>query len=100
MFFWIKESKLEKVIMRYIQLQNLERIENNVAVFFLGGIGGKFADITFVKSENLLDIKKEFLVSICNFFSIDEKYAQKMIVRYFKEIMKFKIKNVNVFSSK
>jgi len=94
--FWIKESKLEKVMMKYIQLQKLKMIENESAVFFMGG-SSNFADVTYGKYDNVLSIREGFLDSVTSFFSVHESYSEKIVTKYFKEVYKFKIKEVNVF---
>ena len=95
--FWIKESKLEKVMMKYIQLQNLKMIENQSAIFFMGG-GSNFADVTYGRYDNVLSIREGFLDSVTSFFSVHKSYSEKIVVKYFKEVYKFKIKDVSVFN--
>jgi len=81
MKYLITESKLEKVIFRYLDNQDFIQIETDERIYFVNSEGDEYAKIKYSILGGCT-ISPELIKEISSFFSLDESDSESAIGRW------------------
>ena len=73
MKYLITESKLEKVIFKYLDNQDFNLIENDESIYFAYSNDNESAEIRFDKEDGYCEINVKLIDRISDFFSLTRK---------------------------
>jgi hypothetical protein len=100
MKYIITESRLETVILKYIDNQdllvNIKNENDSVTVFFSDHRSLNSTEIIFFGQNNKCNITKGFVTEIANFFSMDSSDAVNYIVKWVENKLQVSVKNVDI----
>ena len=82
MKYLITESKLNKVIFRYLDNQDFIQVEDKDTIYFVNSQGDDYSQIRYDMSDNFSFINYELVDEISSFFSLNDSDSEKVIVRW------------------
>ena len=91
MKFLITESKLEKVIFKYLDNQDFVKIEKENNIYFVNSEGDKFAMIRFEKDNGWCYINYNLIQEISSFFSMKESDSEQVIGIWVESTLQMKV---------
>ena len=92
MKFIIAESKLEKVIFKYLDNQDFIQIKKEDSIFFKNSEGDEFSQIRYDK-DGWCYIYYELINEISSFFSLKKTDAEQFIGRWVENTLQMKVNN-------
>jgi len=98
MKFSISGTKLEQVILKYLDSKNLiirQTSPNNI--HFLPSEDSEYSVIRFIKNGSICLITNELIDEIKNFFSINEGKSTKILMKYVENKLGVKIEDYRDF---
>jgi hypothetical protein len=97
MKYLITESKLEKVIFRYLDIKNFIQIKKGSTIYFANSEGGEYINslIEYFKSGECV-ISFELVDEIKDFFSIEFDDSKYVITRWVENTLDRRVKEVIV----
>jgi len=90
MRYLITESKLEKVIFKYLDNQDFIQIEKDDNIYFVNSEDDKYCQIRYDMSDNWSLINYELVDEISSFFSLSDSNSEKVIVRWVGDTLQVK----------
>jgi len=87
------ESKLEKVIFRYLDNQDFIQIEKGNRIYFVNSEGDESAQIRFNKKDGWCYIYWELVEEISSFFSLSESDSEQVIGRWVEDTLQMRVTN-------
>jgi hypothetical protein len=90
MKYLITESKLNKVIFRYLDNQDFIQVEDKDTIYFVNSQGDKYSQIRYDMSDNFSFINYELVDEISSFFSLSDSDSEKVIVRWVGDTLQVK----------
>jgi len=90
MKYLITESKLEKVIFRYLNNQDFIQIDGGETIYFANSKNDEYAQIRYDKF-GWCTISKKLVEEISNFFSLDEVDSKLLIGRWVEDTLQMKV---------
>ena len=93
MKYLITESKLEKVIFRYLDNQDFIQIEKGNRIYFVNSEGDESAQIRFNKKDGWCYIYWELVEEISSFFSLSESDSEQVIGRWVEDTLQMRVTN-------
>ena len=91
MKYLITESKLNKVIFRYLDNQDFIQIEKGNRIYFVNSEGDESAQIRFNKKDGWCYIYWELVDEISSFFSLDESDSEQVIGRWVENTLQMRV---------
>ena len=91
MKYLITESKLNKVIFRYLNNQDFIQIEKNDRIYFVNSENDEYAQIMYNKNVKWFYISLRLIEEISSFFSLDESDSKKIIGRWVENTLQMKV---------
>jgi hypothetical protein len=91
MKYIITESKLEKVIFRYLNSRNFIQIEKGDKIYFVNSEGDEHAQIRYDKSDGWCIINYELINELSSFFSLDEFNSEQVIGRWVENTLQMRV---------
>ena len=82
MKYLITESKLDKVIFRYLDNQDFIQVEDKDTIYFVNSQDDKYSQIRYDMSDNWSFINYELVDEISSFFSLSDSKSEKVILRW------------------
>ena len=97
MKYLITESKLEKVIFKYLDNQDFIQIKNGNTIYFVNSEGDEYGDslIQYYRSGDCV-INFELIDEIKDFFSIEFNNSKYVIARWVENTLDRRVKEVIV----
>jgi len=89
MKYLITESKLNKVIFRYLNNQDFIQINNRFDIFFLNSEGDEYAQIRYDDGWCYIDF--DLITEISSFFSLERYDSEKVIGKWVENTLKMKV---------
>lgn len=96
MFFFIKQSKLEKVFSKFIERYKLHRINMGDHIFYESPYSKGGATVRYDKGDDVIIVYKEFYVQLKEFFSFDDDRTKELLIKWFRRQTGKKVKQVLV----
>ena len=100
MKYLITESRLESVILKYIDNQdllvNIHKENDSITVFFSDHRNLNSTEIVFVSKNNKCHITKGFVTEITNFFSMDPSDTVNYIVKWVENKLQVSVKSFEI----
>jgi hypothetical protein len=93
MKYLITESKLDKVIFKFLDNQNFIQIERRNGIYFVNSEKDGFAQIRYDKNDGWCYIYRELITEICNFFSLEYYDSEEVIGRWVENTLQMKVTN-------
>ena len=93
MKYLITESKLEKVIFKYLDNQDFIQIEKGNRIYFVNSEGDESAQIRFNKKDGWCYIYWELVEEISSFFSLSESDSEQVIGRWAEDTLQMRVTN-------
>ena len=93
MKYLITESKLEKVIFRYLDNQDFIQIDKDNSIYFVYSEDDEYAQIIFDKDDGWCIINYELINELSSFFSLDEFNSEQVIGRWVENTLKMRVTN-------
>ena len=91
MKYLITESKLEKVIFRYLDNQNFIQIEKNGSIYFINSEGDEYGQIRYDKEDGWCGIYYKLIEDISSFFSLQEYDSKQVIGRWVENTLQVRV---------
>ena len=82
MKYLITESKLEKVIFRYLDNQDLIRVEYGNNIYFVNSENDEYAQIRYDKLDGWCTIERKLMKEIADLFSLDNNNSISVIAEW------------------
>jgi len=93
MKYLITESKLDKVIFKYLDNQDFIQIDASESVYFLNSEGDEYGQIRFDKNTGWCYIYWRLIEEISTFFGINESDSGEVIGRWVEDTLQMKVTN-------
>lgn len=93
MKYLITESKLEKVIFRYLNSRNFIQIEKGDKIYFVNSEGDEHAQIRYDKKDGWCYINYDLITEISSFFSLGESDSEELIGKCVENTLQSKFAN-------
>jgi len=90
MKYLITESKLDKVIFKYLDNQDFIQIDASESVYFLNSEGDEYGQIRFDKNTGWCYIYWRLIEEISTFFGINESDSGEVIGRWVEDTLQIK----------
>ena len=96
MKYLITESKLDKVIFKYLDNQNFVQIKKRNIIYFVNSDDNKYEDneyaqINYNKKNGLCNIKYTLIKDVSSLFSLDESDCRKVIGNWVENTLQMKV---------
>jgi hypothetical protein len=91
MKYLITESKLDRVIFKYLDNQDFIQIEKGDGVYFVNSEGDEYAQIKYFKKDSKCVIYTGLIGEVSSFFSMQGYDARETIGRWVEETLKVDI---------
>jgi hypothetical protein len=91
MKYLITESKLEKVIFRYLDNQDFIQFEKGNRIYFVNSEGDEYAQIRYDKDDGWCYIYYELIDEISSFFSLNETDSKEVIAIWVENTHQMKV---------
>ena len=91
MKFLITESKLEYVIIKYLDNQDFVKIDKGENIYFVNSENDKLAQIKFNKSDGRCFINYNLVKEISSFFSMEKSDSEQVIGRWVESTLQMKV---------
>ena len=92
MKYLITESKLNKVIFKYLDNQDFIQIEEDSSIYFVNSESDEYAQIRYDKSDGWCYVKIDLIKEISSFFSLDDSDSKEVIGRWVEDTLQMKVK--------
>ena len=96
MKYLITESKLDKVIFRYLTNQNFIQIERHNRIYFVISENDQHAKIRYNKNDGRCYINYNLVTEISNFFSLQRSESEDVIGRWVENTLQMKVTNPHI----
>ena len=95
MKYLITESKLDKVIFKYLDNQDFIKIEKGNRIYFINSEDEEYAKIRYDKNDGWCYIYYVLVTEISNFFSLEYSDSEEVISRWVENTLQMKVTNTN-----
>ena len=89
--YLITESQFDKVIFKYLDNQDLIRLDNGKRIYFVNSEGDKYAQITYDKEDGRCFIYYKLINEISTFFSLEIFDSEQVIGRWVENTLQMKV---------
>jgi hypothetical protein len=94
MKYLITESKLNKVIFRYLNNQDFIRIDKVSNIYFVNSEGDEYAQIRYYEVNGWCYISNKLVNEISSFFSLSESDSEQVIVRWVEDTLQMNVEHI------
>ena len=95
MKYLITESKLEKVIFKYLDNQNFIQIKGRNRIYFVNSEDDEYGQIRYDKDDGLCYIRYGLIYKISSFFSLELTDSMDVIGRWVEDTLQVMVTNSN-----
>ena len=95
MKYLITESKLEKVIFRYLDNQDFIQFEKGNRIYFVNSEGDEYAQIKYDKDNSWCYIYHKLINEISSFFSLELTDSMDVIGRWVENTLQVRVTNTD-----
>jgi len=99
MKYLITESKLEKVIFRYLDNQDFIQFEKGNRIYFVNSEGDEYAQIKYDKDNSWCYIYHKLINEISSFFSLELTDSKDVIGRWVENTLQMRVNDTISFGS-
>ena len=99
MKFIITESRMERIISKYLDLQDFIKVEKNNNIFFLNSSDDEHFQIVYIKDDGWCFIYVELVYEISSFFSLDFDDSKEIIGKWVENTLQMKVSNTDTVSN-
>jgi hypothetical protein len=93
MKYLITESKLDRVIFKYLDNQDFIQIEKENSIYFVNSKNGKNGEIRYDKEYGWCVIYRKLIKEISSFFSLGESVSEEIISNWVEDTLQMKVTN-------
>ena len=93
MKFIITESKLENIIFKYLDNQDLIKVEKGEYIYLVNSLGDEFAQIKYNKNNGWCYIHYDLVQEISSFFSLDPFDSKEIIGKWVENTLQMRVSN-------
>ena len=97
MKYLITESKLEKVIFRYLDNQDFIQVKRKNNTYFVNSEGDEYAQIKYDKDNSWCYIYHKLINEISSFFSLELTDSKDVIGRWVENTLQMRVNNTLYF---
>ena len=98
MKYLITESKLDSIILQYLDNQDFIRFKNRESIYFVNSESDEYAQIRFYKDGRCY-VSYDLYNEISMFFSLQDSDFDKVIVKWIENIIKMEVEGISVAPS-
>jgi len=91
MKYLITESKLEKVIFKYLDNQDFIQIDIDGSIYFVNSEDDEYAQIRYDKDDGWCGIDEDLIIQISSFFSLEESDSEEVIGKWAENTLQMKV---------
>jgi len=91
MKYLITESKLDKVIFRYLNIKDIIQIEIDGSIYFVNSENDIQARIRYNKDDGWCTISYKLIEEISSFFSMKESDSMEVTVRWVENTLQMRV---------
>ena len=95
MKYLITESKLNKVIFRYLDNQDFIQIKGGNRIYFVNSEGDEYAQIRYDIGDGWCFIGWDLIIEISSFFSLGRNDSKEVIGRWVENTLQMRVTNTN-----
>ena len=96
MKYLITESKLEKVIFRYLENQDFIKIKGGNRIYFVNSEGDEYAQIRYDMGDGWCFINENLLEEVSSFFSLED--SNEVIGGWVENTLQMKVSDTEITS--
>jgi hypothetical protein len=96
MKYLITESKLEKVIFKYLDNQDFIQIEKGNRIYFVNSEGDEYAQILYNKKNGEGIIRHELIEEISSFFSLRDYKSEQYIGKWINKTLQMRVTSTHL----
>ena len=97
MKFIITESRMERIISKYLDLQDFVKVEKHGRIIFVNSIDDEFGQIRYEKDNGWCDINFDLVDEISSFFSLKNRDSEKLISSWVGNTLQKEVSGTNLF---
>ena len=98
MKYLITESKLNKVIFKYLDNQDFIVTGNDTSLFFINSEGDKYDQIRYDEDNGLCYTDIDLIVEISSFFSLQLYDSKEVIGRWVENTLQMKVTDTQIMN--
>jgi hypothetical protein len=91
MKYLITESKLNKIIFKYLDNQDFIQIEKKGVIYFVNSEGDRYCQIKYDINDNWCMINYDLIDEVSTFFSLKESDSKNLIEQWFEDTLQIKV---------
>jgi len=91
MKYLITESQFDRVIFRYLNIQDFIRIEKNNRIYFVNSEGDVYAQIRYDKRGGFCYINLKLIEDISALFSLNEPKSKEIIGKWVENTLQMEV---------
>ena len=96
MKFIITESKLENIIFKYLDNQDLIKVEKGEYIYLVNSLGDEFAQIKYNKNIGWCTFRADLRNEISDFFSLSRDISKVIISEWVENTLQVKVSNTQL----
>ena len=93
MKYLISESQIDKIIFKYLDIQDFIQIEKNDKIYFVNSKDDEFAQIRYDKYDGQCYIHDDLIVEISEFFSLRYSDCKKVVGKWVENVLQMNVAN-------
>ena len=94
MKYLITESKLDSIILQYLDNQDFIWFKNRESIYFVNSEEDEYAQIRYDKRNGLCIIHYKFVNEISSFFSLQRSDSEEIIGRWVENTLQTKVTDI------
>ena len=98
MKYLITESQLDKIIFKYLDIQDFIQIKKDKSIYFINSEGDEYAQIKYDKDNSWCYIYHKLINEISSFFSLELTDSKDVIGRWVENTLQMRVNNTNCFA--
>ena len=91
MKYIITKSQLDKVIFRYLDLQDFVQIEKDDKIYFVNSEGDNYAQIRYDKDDGWCGMLDKLIKKVSSFFSLNKPDSKQVIGRWVENTLQMEV---------
>ena len=97
MKFIITESRMERIISKYLDLQDFVKVEKDNYIYFFNSIEDEFFQIKYDKNVGKCYFNVDLVDEISSFFSLDPFDSKEIIGKWVENTLQIKVLDTVIF---
>ena len=96
MKFIITESRMERILSKYLDLQDFVKVEKDEYIYFVNSTDDGYGQIRYDKNDGWCFIYIDLVDEISSFFSLEYDNSKEIIGKWVENTLQMKVSNTTI----